>query len=45
MLQRVRKTLVKSVRTRGITDKNGMFALFSTHPPFEQRIASLQSGR
>jgi heat shock protein HtpX len=37
--------LPESVRTLGITDKKGMFALFSTHPPFEQRIAALQSGR
>ena len=37
--------LPESVRTLGITDKKGMFALFSTHPPFEQRIAALQGGR
>jgi heat shock protein HtpX len=37
--------LPDSVRALGITDKKGLFALFSTHPPFEQRIAALQSGR
>ena len=36
-------SLPQSVRTLGITDKRGMMALFSTHPPFEQRIAALQS--
>ena len=35
--------LPESVRTLGITDKKGLFALFSTHPPFEQWIAALQS--
>jgi heat shock protein HtpX len=28
----------------GITDKSGVMALFSTHPPIEVRIAALQSG-
>ena len=37
--------LPESVRTLGITDQKGMFALFSTHPPFEQRIAALQGVR
>ena len=27
----------------GITDKGGIMALFSTHPPIEERIAALQS--
>jgi heat shock protein HtpX len=36
-------TLPESVRTLGITDKKGLFSLFSTHPPFEERIAALQS--
>ena len=35
--------LPESVRTLGITDKKGLFALFSTHPPFEERIAALQA--
>jgi heat shock protein HtpX len=35
--------LPESVRTLGITDKKGMFALFATHPPFEARIAALQA--
>ena len=29
----------------GITDKAGIMALFSTHPPIEERIAALQSAR
>lgn len=37
--------LPESVRTLGITDKKGLFALLSTHPPFEQRIAALQAAR
>ena len=37
--------LPESVRTLGITDKKGLFALLSTHPPFEQRIAALQSAQ
>jgi Zn-dependent protease with chaperone function len=28
-----------------ITDKAGIMALFSTHPPIEQRIAALQARR
>ena len=35
--------LPESVRTLGITDKKGLFALMSTHPPFEERIAALQA--
>ncbi len=35
--------LPESVRTLGITDKKGLFALMSTHPPFEARIAALQA--
>jgi heat shock protein HtpX len=27
----------------GISDKAGFFALFSTHPPMEQRIAALRA--
>ena len=27
----------------GITDKGGVMALFSTHPPIEERIAALQA--
>jgi heat shock protein HtpX len=37
--------LPESVRTLGIVDKKGLFALFSTHPPFEARIAALQAPR
>ena len=29
----------------GITDKGGIMALFSTHPPIEERIAALQARR
>jgi heat shock protein HtpX len=36
--------LPKSVATMGITGKpSGLMALFSTHPPIEQRIAALQA--
>ncbi|HVF63132.1 MAG TPA: protease HtpX [Casimicrobiaceae bacterium] len=35
--------LPQSVRVLGITDKKGLFSLFSTHPPIEQRIAALQN--
>ena len=35
--------LPPAIQTAGITNKpSGIFALFSTHPPFEQRIAALQ---
>ncbi|MGH8619506.1 MAG: protease HtpX [Burkholderiales bacterium] len=34
--------LPESVKAFGITDKAGFMALFSTHPPMEQRIAALQ---
>jgi heat shock protein HtpX len=37
--------LPESVKSFGITNKSGMMALFSTHPPFEARIAALQSAR
>ncbi|MEP7180605.1 MAG: protease HtpX [Betaproteobacteria bacterium] len=37
--------LPKAMAGFGITDKAGIMALFSTHPPIEQRIAVLQSGR
>ena len=36
--------LPKAIQAFGITDKSGILALFSTHPPIEQRIAALQSG-
>ena len=36
--------LPPSVQTAGITNKpSGIMALFSTHPPFEERIAALQA--
>ena len=34
--------LPQSIQASGITDKAGIMALFSTHPPMEQRIAALQ---
>ena len=34
--------LPQSIQTSGITNKSGIMALFSSHPPFEQRIAALQ---
>jgi len=38
--------LPAAIRTMGINDRPGWMALFSTHPPIEQRIAALQaSGR
>lgn len=38
--------LPKSMAASGITDKGGFMALFSTHPPIEERIAALKdSGR
>ncbi|MBI3284520.1 MAG: protease HtpX [Burkholderiales bacterium] len=35
--------LPKSMAAAGISDKPGFAALFSTHPPMEQRIAALQN--
>ncbi|HEX9183612.1 MAG TPA: M48 family metalloprotease, partial [Burkholderiales bacterium] len=36
--------LPPAIQTAGITNKpSGIMALFSTHPPVEQRIAALQS--
>ena len=35
--------LPKSMAASGISDKAGFMAMFSTHPPIEQRIAALQS--
>ena len=35
--------LPKAMQAFGITEKSGIMALFSTHPPIEQRIAALQS--
>jgi heat shock protein HtpX len=35
--------LPQSIQASGITDKAGIMALFSTHPPIEQRIAALQA--
>ena len=37
--------LPEAIKAFGITDKAGIMALFSTHPPIEQRIAALQSRR
>lgn len=37
--------LPESVKAFGITDKAGFMALFSTHPPMEERIAALQARR
>ena len=37
--------LPEAVKSFGITNKSGVMALFSTHPPFEARIAALQSSR
>jgi heat shock protein HtpX len=34
--------LPKAMNGFGITDKGGVMALFSTHPPIEERIAALQ---
>jgi heat shock protein HtpX len=34
--------LPQGIKTLGITDKSGIMALFSTHPPLEERIAALQ---
>ncbi len=35
--------LPESMKASGISDKAGVMALFSTHPPIEERIAALQS--
>ena len=35
--------LPEAIKAFGITDKAGIMALFSTHPPIEQRIAALQA--
>jgi heat shock protein HtpX len=37
--------LPQSMHGFGITDKGGIMALFSTHPPIEQRIAALTAAR
>jgi heat shock protein HtpX len=37
--------LPKGMAASGISDKAGIMALFSTHPPIEQRIAALQGKR
>jgi heat shock protein HtpX len=34
--------LPKTLQAFGITERSGIMALFSTHPPIEQRIAALQ---
>jgi heat shock protein HtpX len=34
--------LPKSIQASGISDKPGLMALFSTHPPIEERIIALQ---
>jgi heat shock protein HtpX len=38
-------SLPEGSKTLGITDKSGIMALFSTHPPLEERIAALQGAR
>ncbi|MCC7325612.1 MAG: protease HtpX [Burkholderiales bacterium] len=35
--------LPEAMKAFGITDRTGFMALFSTHPPIEQRIAALQA--
>ena len=37
--------LPKAMNGFGIADKAGVMALFSTHPPLEERIAALQGRR
>jgi heat shock protein HtpX len=37
--------LPKSIQASGISDRASFMALFSTHPPIEQRIAALQNRR
>ena len=34
--------LPRSIQASGISDKPGLMALFSTHPPIEARIAALR---
>ena len=36
-------TLPDSVKAFGINSSSGVFALFATHPPIEERIAALQA--
>ncbi|MDY7574668.1 protease HtpX [Actimicrobium sp. CCI2.3] len=38
-------SLPQSMASMGISDKPGFMALFSTHPPMEQRIAALRAQR
>ena len=40
---RVSAQYAESMKASGISDRAGMMALFSTHPPIEERIAALQS--
>ncbi len=35
--------LPQSFQSSGISNRSGMFALFATHPPIEERIAALQA--
>jgi heat shock protein HtpX len=35
--------LPESIKALAINDRPGWMALFSTHPPIEQRIAALQA--
>jgi len=37
--------LPKSFKASGISDKPGFMALFSTHPPIQERIAALQAAK
>jgi len=37
--------LPQAIKAFGITDKAGFMALFSSHPPIEERIAALEGGR
>jgi heat shock protein HtpX len=37
--------LPDSVKAFGINSRTGMFQLFATHPPIEERIAALQAAR
>ena len=37
--------LPQAVASAGINNKAGFMALFSTHPPIEERIAALQAAR
>jgi len=38
-------TLPQNIAAAGITDRPGWMALFSSHPPLEERIAALAAGR